>query len=154
LQESVTPAHHAALEVVVQSAEWIRIALEGIGAIIIAVGAIVASAHLLGAALSRRHASFNAIRLGFARYLALALEFQLAADILETAIAPEWPKIGELAAIATIRTALNYFLSREMREEREQAAASTLRGGKTRDAEDSRGQGDHRSREQQQPHPA
>jgi uncharacterized membrane protein len=48
--------------------------------------------------------------------------------VLETAIAPEWSKIGQLAAIATIRTALNYFLGRELREEREQisqAATST-----------------------------
>jgi hypothetical protein len=53
--------------------------------------------------------------LTLARFLAIALEFQLGADILSTAVAPSWDAIGKLAAIAVIRTALNYFLSREMR---------------------------------------
>jgi uncharacterized membrane protein len=40
----------------------------------------------------------------------------LAADILATAIAPTWDEIGKLAAIAVLRTALNYFLERELKE--------------------------------------
>jgi len=40
------------------------------------------------------------------------------------AIAPTWPAIGRLAAIGTIRTALNYFLTREMKEERGQLATA------------------------------
>jgi len=46
----------------------------------------------------------------FAGWLVLALEFLLAADILRTAISPTWNDIGQLAAIAAIRTVLNYFL--------------------------------------------
>jgi uncharacterized membrane protein len=65
-------------------------------------------------------ANFTAIRLTLARYLALALEFQLGADILSTAIAPSWEQIGQLGAIAVIRTALNFFLSREMKEEQKE----------------------------------
>jgi uncharacterized membrane protein len=72
---------------------------------------------LLRSALVRQPANFNAIRLVLARYLALALEFQLGADILSTAIAPTWDQIGKLAAIAVIRTVLNYFLGREIKEE-------------------------------------
>ncbi len=45
----------------------------------------------------------------------MALELLLAADILATAIAPTWDDIGKLAAIAVLRTALNYFLERELR---------------------------------------
>jgi uncharacterized membrane protein len=37
--------------------------------------------------------------------------------VLSTAIARTWTQIGQLGAIAVIRTALNVFLSREMREE-------------------------------------
>jgi uncharacterized membrane protein len=48
----------------------------------------------------------------------LALEFQLAADILSTAVAPTWEAIGKLAAIAVIRTVLNYFLTKEMEKEK------------------------------------
>jgi uncharacterized membrane protein len=58
--------------------------------------------------------SFGAVRLTLARHLSLALEFQLAADILSTAIAPSWEQIGKLAAIAVIRTGLNLFLAREV----------------------------------------
>ncbi len=52
----------------------------------------------------------------FARWIVLALEFALAADIVRTAIAPTWDDIGRLGAIALIRTALNYFLEKDMQE--------------------------------------
>jgi uncharacterized membrane protein len=58
-------------------------------------------------------------RLTLARFLSLGLEFQLAADILGTAVSPSWAQIGKLGAIAVIRTGLNYFLAREMKEEEE-----------------------------------
>lgn len=48
------------------------------------------------------------------RWLAVALEFELAADILNTAVTPTWSDIAKLGAIATLRTALNYFLEREI----------------------------------------
>ena len=55
------------------------------------------------------------IRLSLGRSLALALEFLLGADILKTAVAPTWNDIGQLAAIAILRTGLNYFLERELK---------------------------------------
>ena len=56
----------------------------------------------------------EAIRLSLARSLAFGLEFLLGADILKTAVAPSWDQIGLLAAIAAIRTGLNYFLQKEL----------------------------------------
>src|SRR5437868_15150 len=56
----------------------------------------------------------EAIRLNLGRSLALGLEFLLGADILNTAIAPSWEQVGLLAAIAAIRTGLNYFLQQEL----------------------------------------
>lgn len=56
------------------------------------------------------------LRVQFGSSLTVALELLLAADILATAVAPTWDDIGKLAAIAAIRTALNYFLERELRE--------------------------------------
>lgn len=57
------------------------------------------------------------IWLRFAVWIALSLEFALAADLIRTAIAiPTWASIGQLAAIAAIRTALNFFLARDMEE--------------------------------------
>lgn len=55
------------------------------------------------------------VRLDLGKSLALALEFLLAADILRTAVAPNWDDIGKLAAIAALRTLLNYFLERELK---------------------------------------
>ncbi|MXO74676.1 DUF1622 domain-containing protein [Altererythrobacter aerius] len=45
--------------------------------------------------------------------MVLALELLLGADILRTAVAPSWHEIGQLGAIAFIRTALNFFIQRE-----------------------------------------
>lgn len=57
------------------------------------------------------------VRLTLGRWLAVALEFELAADILNTAVTPTWNDIAKLAAIATLRTTLNYFLEREIEQE-------------------------------------
>lgn len=56
------------------------------------------------------------IRLALGKSLAVALEFLLAADIVKTAIAPNWDDLGKLAAIAALRTLLNYFLERELKQ--------------------------------------
>jgi uncharacterized membrane protein len=103
--------------------QWLRLGIETIGAIIIGVGVVVTIYRILKTLLSGKPIMFNQSRINLARYLALGLEFQLGADILSTAIAPTWTQIGKLGAIAVIRTALNFFLTREMREEREQIRA-------------------------------
>ena len=54
------------------------------------------------------------IWLRFGVWLLLGLEFELAADIVRTAISPSWTEIGQLGAIALIRTFLNYFLERDV----------------------------------------
>lgn len=63
------------------------------------------------------------LRLALGRWLAIALEFLLAADIVLTAIAPTWQDIGQLGAVALIRTALNFFLQREFRAQAERRRA-------------------------------
>ncbi len=60
--------------------------------------------------------------LRYARWLIAGLTFQLAADIIETASAPTWDDIGRLAAIAVVRTFLNYFLERDITESRKRLA--------------------------------
>lgn len=56
------------------------------------------------------------IRLQFGSSVAVSLELLLGADVLATAVAPSWDDIGKLAAIAVIRTLLNYFLERELKQ--------------------------------------
>jgi uncharacterized membrane protein len=52
----------------------------------------------------------------FATWLLLGLELELAADIIRSVVAPTWQDIGKLAAIAAVRTLLNYFLGRDIAE--------------------------------------
>jgi uncharacterized membrane protein len=47
-------------------------------------------------------------------WLLLGLEFELAADTIGSVVSPSWQDIGELGAIAVIRTFLNYFLERDL----------------------------------------
>lgn len=58
----------------------------------------------------------EAIRLQLGRVLALGLEFTVASDILRTAVAPTRQDILNLGAIVLLRTLLNYFLEREIRQ--------------------------------------
>src|SRR5215204_2077161 len=98
--------------------------LECLGALSIVAGSLLTLATLVPQLTARGHASVTDARYQLSRYLALALEFQLASDVLGTAIAPTWTALGQLAAIAAIRTALNYFLTREINEERTRLAAA------------------------------
>lgn len=109
------------------SEEWLRSAVgllvrvvECGAALVIFAAAALAFARLARVVLGRgggAGAGLTPVRLSFARLVALGLEFQLAADLLRTAVAPTFPQIGQLAAVAAIRTALNYFLGRELRDE-------------------------------------
>jgi len=99
-----------------QGTLYLAAGVEGGAGLIIglaAVQAILAALMLFLRPASGPQAREN-VRLGFARWLALALEFELAADILRTAVAPTWNEIGQLAAIVILRTALNYFLQKEI----------------------------------------
>ncbi len=115
------PAETGAEATVINLVQWLKLVLEITGALVIGIGVVIAGYYFFRNLASARIRNYNRIRLVLARYLALALEFQLGADIISTAVAPTWDQIGKLAAIAFIRTVLNYFLSREMKEEQEAA---------------------------------
>ncbi|MBD2106741.1 DUF1622 domain-containing protein [Nodosilinea sp. FACHB-13] len=93
--------------------------LEAISVLCVVVGLFKTA--LLAARLIQRYRGdefpFNQVRLRFGLWLALALEFQLGADILSTTVAPTTQDLIKLALIAVIRTFLNYFLGREMATE-------------------------------------
>jgi len=116
-----------------QLANWVEVA----AAVIIGIAALEATLRALLVFVRPRlppEAKEN-LRLGLARWLAVALEFELAADILRTAIAPTLQQIGLLAAIAAIRTALNYFLQKEIdralaREQGTALVATRAQGGR------------------------
>ncbi|MNJ96861.1 hypothetical protein D3C87_145950 [compost metagenome] len=118
-------------EVLSRFTEIVSKALELIAVLLIAVGAIEATVHSLWFWTKRK--STQHIRreawLNFARWILLGLEFTLAADIVRTAVAPTWDSIGQLAAIALIRTFLSYFLERDL----ESAFKAGIRDPKEKD---------------------
>src|ERR687885_354488 len=100
------------------AAQAIATVVEGVGIAIVAVAVLVAAVRYVAGLVSRvRPFPPEGLRLGLGRSLALSLEFLLGADILRTAVEPSWDEIGRLAAIAAIRTALNFFLQREIAAE-------------------------------------
>ncbi|MEF2277347.1 DUF1622 domain-containing protein [Deinococcus sp. YIM 134068] len=114
---------------------YLSVGVETAAALIIAFAVVQAAWRVLRMLLARPAEPDEAkegVRLRLARWLAVALEFELAADILRTAIAPTWDEIGKLAAIAALRTLLNYFLQKEIEQnaqkQRAVSGASPLEG--------------------------
>ncbi len=95
----------------------IALGVEACAVLFIAIGAIEALYHLaFGIAGQSGSGAFRKkqIWVHFAVWLLLALEFELAADVLRSTVAPTWDDIGQLASIAAIRTFLNYFLEKDI----------------------------------------
>lgn len=93
--------------------------IEAAGALVIGLAAVEATARALllflpGRVMAGGPDAKEAVRLRLGRWLAVALELELGADILRTAVAPTWTEIGQLGAIVVLRTALNFFLQQEI----------------------------------------
>lgn len=101
----------------VEGAKWLKLVIELASVVAVGIGFVSVIYVVVRGRFQGSAIGFNAVRLNLARYLSIALELQLGADIIGTAISPTWEQIAELAAIAVIRTALNFFLNREMAEE-------------------------------------
>jgi uncharacterized membrane protein len=123
------PSDMSVEQTIVNLVLWLKLLVETTGAIIIGLGMLTAMYMFARSLVPPQFERYNEIRLTLARFLALALEFQLGADILSTAIAPSWEQIGKLGAIAVIRTGLNYFLTLEMRGERQGRPGAAADGG-------------------------
>ena len=98
-------------------ASYTALAIEAAAVFAVAAGSAEALWHLAGG--FRPNADPRTRRqiwVRFASWIIIGLEFTLGADIIRTAIAPSWDDIGKLAAIAGIRTALNFFLERDIEE--------------------------------------
>lgn len=100
--------------------------IHGMALLTVAFGTVQAFVRSIRAMLSPSSTGhhFHAGYVQYARWLVVALTFQLAADIIETAFSPTWDEIGRLAAISVIRTFVNFFLERDLAEqERREAEA-------------------------------
>jgi uncharacterized membrane protein len=94
----------------------IALAIEAVAVLVIAFGAAEATVRLVGRLLRRSNVTGQRrdVWLKFAVWLILGLEFELAADVIRTVIAPTWVELAQLGAIAVIRTFLNYFLEKDL----------------------------------------
>jgi uncharacterized membrane protein len=89
---------------------------EAAAVIVVTYGSLEALLKLLTAGISpaAAHGVRKAVWRRFGMWLLLGLEFELAADIVASIVSPTWQDIGQLGAIAVIRTFLNYFLERDL----------------------------------------
>ena len=112
-------------ELIVRFAEIAQTAAETAAVIVVTFGTLEAFLKLVWIAVtpSATHGERKAIWRRFGVWLLLGLEFALAADIIGSVVSPTWQDIGELGAIAVIRTFLNYFLERDLENAQETAEA-------------------------------
>ena len=125
----MTPAEIVA-QLLVPVATATRRLLECLSVLTVLAG-LVATAGGALASFNRRllRRPSNRARLCFGSWLALALEFQLGADIVSTTISPSGQHLIQLAVVAVIRTFLNVFLAREISDEEVQERHATLGQG-------------------------
>ncbi|MGD1918369.1 MAG: DUF1622 domain-containing protein [Pleurocapsa sp.] len=109
--------NHLAEGFLLEIVALLKITIEAI-ALLILTFAIVKAVRAL--VVRKRHQDreekLAQVRLDLGVALALSLEFLLAADIVATAVSPSWDALGKLAAISAIRTFLNFFLEKEVKE--------------------------------------
>jgi uncharacterized membrane protein len=112
-------------------ASKIALGVEVVAVLIVAYGASEAFLRILKPMFGtpKTHGERKDTWMRFGVWLLLGLEFELAADIVRSVISPTWVEIGQLAAIAVIRTFLNYFLEKDVEkyaEPRQEAETQTL----------------------------
>lgn len=100
--------------------EVIEIVLNSVSLITIIVGFVASFIKSLQQRSTQtgEHPFHTYFRRLFGSWMVVALELQLAADIVGTLISPTTQHLIELGAVALIRTFLNYFLTRELKDER------------------------------------
>lgn len=98
--------------------DYVALAVETAAVLVVAFSSFEALVRTLVPLIGGRAdvEAFKRVWSRFGRWLLLALQFALAADIVRSAISPSWEDIGHLAAIAAIRTFLSYFLEKDMEE--------------------------------------
>lgn len=95
----------------------LKLVLEGISLLCVLIGLLTTGQFIFRQNRRSRLSSLSNLRLNFGRWLSLALEFQLAADIVNTTVAPSFEALAKLGVIALIRTFLNFFLTKELAAE-------------------------------------
>ena len=113
----ITSFNHSAEGLLLEVAVLLKIVVEAVALLILALAVVKAVRGLVFRNRRMdREQKLSQVRLDLGIALALSLEFLLAADIAATAVSPTWTAVGKLAAISAIRTFLNFFLEREVKD--------------------------------------
>ena len=91
--------------------------LELIGILIIIIGSIKAIFHLFSSKSKNKHKTNIIIDLG--KTLALALEFKMGAEIVNTAIVRNLAELGTLAIVIALRAILSLLIHWEIKNEKQ-----------------------------------
>ena len=107
------------------TADGASLVIKAIAVLVVAWASIEAAAGCITLIVRGQtgHGARKVVWRRFGVWLVLGLEFELAADIMETVISPEWIDIAQLGAIAVIRTFLNYFLEKDLEASAREAAS-------------------------------
>ena len=110
-------------EVVRLSAGYVAVSIELIGIVVVTIGTVEAAVAVCRMLFTPTSPADRQLAwLKYMHWLAAGLTFQLAGDIVHTAVTPTWDDVGKLAAIAAVRTFLTYFLERDIKGASEEPA--------------------------------
>jgi uncharacterized membrane protein len=103
-------------ELLAEASSFVAPLIEAAAVVVVAYGAVEAFGRLVMLLMKPpiRYADRKSVWRRFGSWLLIGLEFELAADIVRSIIAPTWADLGKLGAIAFIRTFLNYFLEHDI----------------------------------------
>lgn len=88
--------------------------VEACGVLVVMLGVARAIVRYVRSFVEHDPLHMASLRLQLGQSMVMGLEFQVAADILKTALSPTLNEVTLLAALIAVRTALNYFLEREL----------------------------------------
>ncbi len=129
--EYITPTegmmHHAWLAPLVPALETATVVIDLIGIAIVLYGFALALVVFMRAEVSKLSGASDQaerrrnVRLTLGGYILLGIEFMIASDIIHTVITRELGDLIFVAALVAIRTAISYFLGKELEETRREA---------------------------------
>ena len=95
----------------------VSLLLESISVLCVVIGLIAAIVFAFKTNATKWSPLHTQIKIRFGSWLALALQFLLASDIVVSIVSPTYENLIKLGALAVIRTFLNYFLNKELYEQ-------------------------------------
>lgn len=103
--------------------EWIAVGIDLIGIAIILLGFVVSLVGLAlclasGVGLRKDLHDMHRVRVQLGTYILVGIEFMIASDIIHTVLTRELEDLAFVAALVAIRTAISFFLGRELMEVR------------------------------------